>query len=150
MNRVWTYIISRQLDESQLRQLVEAGEEFVQNWTAHENKLKATFRIYYGRIIIVTVNENINMASGCSIDKLTRFIQQLELKYDVELMNRMLVAYKEHENLNVTTVSSIPQLLNNKNISEDTIVFNTAAATQNELAQWEQPLKNTWLKKYLN
>jgi hypothetical protein len=150
MNRVWIYIISRQLDQEPLRHLAESGEVFVQGWTAHEKKLKATFEIFAGRIIIVSVNENINIASGCSIDKLTRFIKELELKYKVELMNRLLVAYKGPESIEVTAAAAIPELLNNKNISENTIVFNTVAVTRNELENWEQPLKNTWLKKYLS
>ena len=37
-----------------------------------------SFEIYKNQIIIVKVNEEVTSASGCSIDKLTHFIKQIE------------------------------------------------------------------------
>lgn len=149
MNRVWAYIISKSLSKEELNQLQQDGNEFVINWTAHENKLSASFEIMYQRIIIVKVNEAVHGASGCSIDKLTRFIKETEQKFKVELLNRLLVAYKIGETVEITSASNIKNLLSQNVISENTIVLNTALANENELNVWEQELKNTWLSKYL-
>ncbi len=149
MNRVWAYIISKSLSKEELSQLQQDGNEFVINWTAHENKLSASFEIMYQRIIIVKVNEAVHGASGCSIDKLTRFIKETEQKFKVELLNRLLVAYKIGETVEITSASNIKNLLSQNVISENTIVLNTALANENELNVWEQELKNTWLSKYL-
>lgn len=149
MNRVWAYIISKSLSKEELNQLQQDGNEFVINWTAHENKLSASFEIMYQRIIIVKVNEAVHGASGCSIDKLTRFIKETEQKFKVELLNRLLVAYKIGETVEITSASNIKDLLSQNVISENTIVLNTALANENELKVWEQELKNTWLNKYV-
>ena len=149
MNRVWTYIISKKLSEPELNALLESGKSFVSGWTAHENKLFASFDILKQRIIVVKVNEDISGASGCSIDKLTRFVVENESKFSVELLNRLLVAYKNGEEIEVVHTSKIKELLSLGLITENTLVYNTSAATENELQNWEQPLKNTWLNKFL-
>ena len=150
MNRVWTYTISAPLTDLELDQLLKAGTTFVEHWSAHENKLSATFEIFKKRIVVVKVDEDIAGASGCSIDKLTRFMKVTEPMFGVELLNRLLVAYQNGENVEIVHSSKIKELLDQKIISENTIIYNTSVANQTELKDWEQPLKNTWLSKYLN
>jgi hypothetical protein len=142
MNRVWTFIISKTLQPEELSFLTELGNNFVLGWTAHENKLTASFEIFNRKIIIVKVNENITEASGCSIDKLTRFIKDAEKQFSIELLNRLLVAYKTNEGIEIVHSSKIKELLDQNTLNENTIIFNTAAGNQNELNNWEQPLKN--------
>lgn len=149
MNRAWTYIISKELTPDQLAQLKTAGQEFVNGWTAHEQQLTATFDIYKNRIIVVNVNEDVHSASGCSIDKLTRFVKETEKNYSVELMNRLLVALKVQDDVQIVHSSKIKELLQDQFINENTVVFNTSLNNSEELRNWEQPLKNTWLNKYL-
>ncbi len=149
MNRVWTYIIGKTLTEAELSRLRESGLAFVKGWTAHDLQLHASFEILYGRIIVVKVNEQVQNASGCSIDKLSRFIKETEASSGTELLNRFLVAFKTRSGVEVTHASKIPELMMHGVMDENTIVFNTAAANEEELAKWEQPLKNTWLSKYL-
>jgi hypothetical protein len=149
MNRVWTYIISRELSETERKQILEEGTKFVGQWTAHEARLTASFEVFRDKIIIVKVNEQVNSASGCSIDKLTRFIKETEKNFDVGLLNRLLVAYKDNEKINVTHSTEIPHLLASGKINENTIVFNTSVSNEDELKHWELPLKSTWLNKFL-
>jgi hypothetical protein len=149
MNRVWAYTISKQLQTAELNRLLESGNAFVANWTAHENKLAASFNILNDRIILVRVNEQVADASGCSIDKLTRFVKDTELNFSIELLNRFLVAYKNGNNIEIMHATKIKELLAQRIISENTIILNTSIANDLELATWEQPLKDTWLAKYL-
>ena len=142
-------MISRPLTDEALKRIKALGDSFVSGWSAHENKLAASFEIIGERILLVKVNEEVHGASGCSIDKLTRFVKETEAGFDIELLNRFLVAYKSEGKTEVVHASGIKTLLEQHLITEDTLVYNTAAATEQELAGWEQPLKNTWLAKYL-
>lgn len=149
MSKVWTYIISKPLNAEQLNELLAAGKEFISKWTAHENRLSGGFTILNDRIIIVNVNEDVYGASGCSIDKLTRFVKTMESAFNVELLNRMLVAYKSGEKIEVVRAAEVKNLLDAGTITENTEVYNTSVATGAELINWLQPLKDTWLNKYL-
>jgi hypothetical protein len=148
-NRVWIYTISKALTDEQLQQLTLQGQSFVNQWTAHEQKLAAQFSIEKKRLIVVKVDEHVYGASGCSIDKLTRFVKQLETEYSIELLNRLLVAYKDKEAIEVVPTSSIKTLLQNQTITESTKIYNTAITSEAEQQTWLQDLKDTWLKKYL-
>lgn len=149
MSKVWTYIISTPLGEVELDQLLKAGKTFVEHWTAHEHKLNASFVIFKKRIIVVKVNEDAASASGCSIDKLTRFIKLTETTFGIDLLNRFLVAYKDGENVAIVHSAKIKELLDQHLISENTVVYNTSVANETEFKEWEQSLKDTWLNKYL-
>src|SRR3954471_19503747 len=130
MNKVWTYIISRKLSAAELEELQTAGAGFVKSWTAHEVQLHASFEVYRERIIIVKVNESIHNASGCSIDKLVRFIKELEQQFKIELLNRMLVSYETAHGLEVASASQIKNLLSEKKLSPESIIYNTSAASE--------------------
>ena len=149
MNRAWTFIISKTLSQEELNSLTASGNKFVLGWTAHEQQLTASFEIIKEKIIVVKVNEEVTNASGCSIDKLTRFIKETEAQFKIELLNRLLVAYKKEEGIEVVHSSKIRELLEQNLISENTIIYNTSVNDQNGLKNWEQELKNTWLNKYL-
>ncbi len=149
MKKIWTFIISKSLSDEEINKLIKHGEEFVSNWTSHENSLNASFKIYKNRIILVEVNEQQYQASGCSIDKLTRFLKEIEKIFNIELLNRLLVAYKSDEKIEVVHSSKIKELLNTNKINPNTIVYNTAIAHENDFNNWEEPIKNSWLKKYI-
>lgn len=148
-HRVWAYTISKSLTEEQQAEVLAKGIAFVNHWTAHEQKLSASFSIEHERIILVKVDEQVYGASGCSIDKLTRFVKQLENEYAIELMNRLLVVYEQAGRVEVVNAAQVRALLESKVLSPETLIYNTAVANADELAQWKQPLKETWLKKYL-
>ena len=149
MNRIWTYIIDKKLSAEDINAMQTEGMNFVNSWVSHEQKLFATFEIFKDRIIIIKLNEAVHKAGGCSLDTLAHFIKSLEKSFSVELLNRLLVAFKRDEEVEVVHSSKIKELLTQKYISENTIVFSTSMANSSELISWEQPLKKTWLCKYL-
>jgi hypothetical protein len=149
MNRVWLYVIDKDLEQEQLHQLKEKGENFVKSWTAHDRQLHASFDILHKKIILVKVNESATEASGCSIDKLTRFITDLSAEFGLDLLNRLNVAYKAGSDVNVASSAVVRQMLDNGQLSAESLIFDTSISRQDDLARLEKPLKDTWLAKYL-
>jgi hypothetical protein len=149
MEKVWIYLSDKKLEGAVLSAVQQQGQAFVQNWKAHDVSLSASFEVLLDRFIVVKVDETQYNASGCSIDKLLRLIKQLESDHQLQLLNRLLVAYKKPDGVEVVHSSKIKELLASHAVSPDTEVFNVAASDSNEFAKWLQPLKETWLKKYL-
>jgi hypothetical protein len=147
--RVWTYVISRELDPQERSNLLNEGKKFVSTWTAHENQLEASFEIVGDRIILVKVNEDVNSASGCSIDKLTRFMKEIGTHFNFDPFNRLMVAFEAGSTIKTIHASQVKDLLKTGRISSETVIYNTSVSNDEELAAWRQPLKNTWLKRYL-
>jgi hypothetical protein len=149
MNRVWTFVIGKPLGDEELAQLTQAGRTFVEHWTAHEKQLQGSFDIFGRRIVVVKVNEDETQASGCSIDKLTRFMKMTESRFGVELLNRMNVAFREGDKVAVAGANDVRGMIESGRLKPDTVVFNTAVSNEAELSGWEKPLKETWLSRYL-
>ena len=149
MRKVWTFLSNRDLSSQETDQLQTAGRMFVNTWTAHDNPLKADFEIFRQRILIFRVDEQLHNASGCSIDKLLRFVKEIEQQLQVELLNRLLVAFENKGELSVVSSTEISALLKNGSINAESLIYNTAVSNETEFTTWLQPLGETWLKKYL-
>lgn len=148
--RIWIYTLSKELTNEQLVDFKNRCQNFVSGWTAHDVSLDASFELYHNRLLIFKVNEDKYNASGCSIDKQLRFVKELEQTFAVELLNRLLVAYENNNQVEVIKSSQVKELLVANQITENTLVFDNTITQSNELnAKWKQPLKSTWLAKYL-
>ena len=149
--RIWIYTLSNILTNEQLVDFKNRCQTFVSGWTAHDVSLDASFELYQNRLLIFKVNEDKYNASGCSIDKQLRFVKELEQAFSIELLNRLLVAYENNNQVEVVKASQIKELLAANAISEKTLVFDNTITESNQLAsKWKQPLQATWLSKYLN
>lgn len=148
--RIWIYTLSNKLTNEQLVDFKNRCQNFVSGWTAHDVSLDANFELYQNRLLIFKVNEDKYNASGCSIDKQVRFVKELEVAFSVELLNRLLVAYENNNQVEVVKASQIKELLITNTINTNTIVFdNTITESMQLETNWKQPLYHTWLQKYL-
>jgi hypothetical protein len=147
--RIWIFTVSRTLSREDIRSLAETCSVFVNSWTAHEQKLNATFELYKERLLIFRVDEGLYNASGCSIDKLMHLVQGLEKTFSIELLNRLLVVYEDKEQLEVVNSSQIKLLLQKGTINENTLIYDNTISMSRELSGWKKPLKETWLNKFL-
>jgi len=144
-SRVWIYQSNRELSADQSVQLQNQLNAFAQNWTAHNNQLKATAIIQYNRFIILVVDENQAGASGCSIDKSVRFMKELENEYQINLFDRFNLAYRNGDRIVSVSRNEFEELIKAGTITEDSIVFNNLVQTLAELqTKWEVPLKESW------
>ena len=148
--RIWIYTLSNKLTNEQLVDFKNRCQNFVTGWTAHDVSLDASFELYQNRLLIFKVNEEKYNASGCSIDKQVRFVKELEVAFSVELLNRLLVAYENNNQVEVVKASQIKELLITNTINTNTIVFDNTITESKQLeTNWKQPLHHTWLQKYL-
>lgn len=149
-SKVWVYQSSRPFTADEETTLNGALAQFTQQWTAHNQQLKAIGEVRNNRFIILMVDETQATASGCSIDKSIHFIKEIENHFGVELFNRLLVSYQTNGIVNTTNVNQLQSLFTSGQISNDTLVFNTLVATKEQLdKQWQQPIGQTWMKRYL-
>lgn len=148
--RVWIYQANRPFSEEELKELIPEIESFLAAWTAHGSSLKAGYKIPYNRFIIFGLDQEIAAASGCSIDASVHFIQSLEKKYNISLLDKMNVTFKQGEFIAHKDLADFKKLVKNKSVSANTIVFNNLVNTKDEFTHdWEVPLKESWHKRFL-
>ncbi|MDT0677360.1 ABC transporter ATPase [Autumnicola musiva] len=148
--RVWIYQSNRPFTEEEIQEITPTLENFIQQWTAHGAELKASFEIKYRRFIILGLDQQTNAASGCSIDASVHFIQQLEKQYEVDLLDKMNVTYKQGEFIAYKNLSDFRKMAKEKAVSSKTIVFNNLVNNKAEyLSDWEVPASESWHNRFL-
>lgn len=148
--RVWIYQANRSFTEEELAEIESKLAVFIENWTAHGANLKAGCEIRYRRFIIIGLDQEMNAASGCSIDASVYFIQQLEKEYQVDLLDKMNVSYKQGEFVAYKDLQDFKKMVKQKAVSANTIVFNNLVANKEDYQKnWEVPLEESWHNRFL-
>lgn len=149
-SKVWIYQANRSFSESELEEIASKLDTFIENWTAHGSDLQAGYEVKYKRFIVLALNQNLNDASGCSIDASVHFIQQLEQAYNVDLMDKMNVSYKQGEFVAYKSLIDFRKMAKQKAVSKNTIVFNNLVTNKAEyLENWEVPAKDSWHSRFV-
>lgn len=149
-SRVWIYQANRSFSEQELLEINTKLENFITQWTAHGANLKASFEIRYKRFIILALDQELNSATGCSIDASVHFIQQLEKDYNVDLLDKMNVSYKQGEHIAYKNLIDFRKMAKEKAVSPNTIVFNNLVTNKSEyLTDWEVPASESWHNRFL-
>lgn len=150
-SRVWIYQASRSFSEQELQEITGKLEKFIQQWTAHGADLNASFEIRYNRFIVLALDQEMNAATGCSIDASVNFIQQLEKEYNVDLLDKMNVSYKQGDFVAYKSLTDFRKMAKDRAVSPKTIVFNNLVNNKAEyLEDWEVPASESWHKRFLN
>jgi len=150
-SRVWIYQANRSFTENELEEISSKLNAFIEQWTAHGSDLQSGYEIKYKRFIILGLNQDLNTATGCSIDASVRFIQQLEEDYNVDLLDKMNVSYKQGEYVAYKTLKDFRKMAKQKAVSKNTIVFNNLVTNIAEYKEnWEVPASESWHNRFLN
>lgn len=148
-SRIWIYQANRSFTEAELEEINRDLKLFIEDWTAHGKELQASFSIEYNRFIILGLNQSLNGATGCSIDASVHFIQNLEKKYHVDLMDKMNVSYKQGEYVAHKTLAEFRKMIKDKAVSKNTIVFNNLVNNVFEFKEnWEVPASDSWHARF--
>jgi hypothetical protein len=144
-SKIWIYPTNRKLSDQEVEEINIQTLEFVNNWVAHDTPLHASFKIKYNRFLILAVDQEIQHATGCSIDKSVVFIQSLEQKYGIDLLDKMNVTYKQGENITHKSLIDFKKIAKEKAVTKNTIVFNNLVNTIGEWHEyWEVPASESW------
>ena len=149
-SRVWIYQANRSFSDEEIEQLKIQLNEFIESWTAHGKDLQSGYKIVYKRFIVIALNQNLNNVTGCSIDASVHFIQQLEKQYNVDLMDKMNVSYKQGEFIAYKPLIDFKKMAQQKAVSKNTIVFNNLVNNIAEFKDnWEVPASESWHSRFV-
>lgn len=147
--RIWIYQANRKLSDEEVAEIEQALHTFTDGWAAHGTGLESSFLVRHNRFIILAVNQEVQAASGCSIDASVHFIQELEKKYNIELLDKMNVTFRLGEHIAHKPLIEFRKMAKNKAVSPKTIVFNNLVNTVGEWQEyWEVPAGESWHSRF--
>lgn len=150
-SKLWIYTVKENLSVEMSQEIAKRIDDFCQSWTAHNRELRAFWNLYDNRILLLGVDEHLNPASGCSIDKSVHLLQDLEQEMSINFFDRLLFSYTDGTKIYTLSREAFQQAIDEQKINSETLVINTLAKN---LEEWTnngiQKLENSWMKNLFN
>lgn len=147
-SRVWIYQSDRPFTVVEEQEIQKILNDFIGEWQAHGQALAAMAEIYHHQFIILSVDEQIAGATGCSIDKSVHLMKELESKFNINLFDRFRMAYKSGEEIINCSREEFEDRIKKGIVNENTLVFNNLISSRKELeTSWNIPLSDSWHAK---
>ena len=90
-SRIWLHLANRKLVASEEQFLKEGLTVFLDNWSAHGKRLQCNATLLFSQYLIFSVDENIESASGCSIDSSVHFAKRMGSELGIDFFTRLEV-----------------------------------------------------------
>lgn len=148
-SRIWIYQSNRSLTQQEKESIFKLIEDFLNNWKSHGVSLNSGFEIKYNRFIVIAQDQNTQSATGCSIDSMVHFIQKLEKQYNISLLDKLNVSYKQGDYIAYKSLKDFKKMVKDGAVSKNTIVFNNLVQTKLEYTNyWEVPAFESWHARF--
>lgn len=145
-SRLFVYTTATEMSDAYIKGFVAKLDAFISTWEAHGVKLNAAYELIANRMLIIAVDEKGQIATGCSIDKLTHLLKA----EDMDWFNRMNIHYKEEGTWKTLHMMDLVSKIQAGEISEEIEVLNSTVLTlQDASDNLVQTLKKSWLNKML-
>lgn len=144
--KIWVFPSNRKFYPQEIEEISKGVETFLNNWKSDRNDVECSFLIKHDRFIIITANDTEYNLSLEAQDALTSFIIELEKKYEVVLLDKINVCYKQGEFVQYKDIVEFKKMIKSKGVSDKTTVFNNMITVKEELRyNWEINIMESWL-----
>jgi hypothetical protein len=149
-SRVWIYQGNKTMSASEKSTIGQLLHSFCEQWAAHGQPLKTSFKIEFSQFVIMAVDEDFRNPSGCSIDSSVGVLRQIQSATGIDFLDRTLVPFYINNQVELIPLAEIKSAFASGRLKPDTITFNTLATTKGELElNWKIPAEKSWMAKYL-
>ena len=90
-SRIWLHLANRKLAASEEQFLKEQLTVFLDSWSAHGKRLQCNATLLFSQYLLFSVDENIESASGCSIDSSVHFAKRMGSELGIDFFTRLEV-----------------------------------------------------------
>ena len=145
-SKIWIFPSSRKFYDNEMPELFTKIESFLKDWT----ELSCGFELKYDRFIIIGVDTSEKNLTLKNHDDLTIFIQKLEAEYEVTLLDRINVCYKQGQFVQYKDLIDFKKMLKAGSVSKKTMVFDNMINEKQYLEyDWEIPITESWLNRFI-
>lgn len=144
--KIWVFPSSRKFYEQEIPEIKESIETFLNSWANEGELLKCGYELKYDRFIIISVDDSEFSLSLEAHDALSTFIQALEKKLEVILLDKINVCYKQGDFVQYKDLIEFKKMIKNKGVSPKTTVFDNMITIKEALKNdWEINIMDSWL-----
>jgi hypothetical protein len=148
--KVWVYPSSRKFYPNEIETIEEKVKKFIESWKSDDTSFKASYKFLYNRFIIITADDIATELSNADIDASVSFILSLQETYEVALLDRMNVCFKQGEHVQYKDLKDFKKLLKNKALTGKSVIFDNLVNTKQDFDSfWEIMIEESWYNRFL-
>lgn len=145
-SRVWIYQSNRLFSLGEALQIEDLLKEFTASWKTHGDEVKGHADLLFGQFVVIMADESAYGVSGCSTDSSVRVIREIEKRFNVNMFDRLLLAFIVKDKVQMLPMSQVPYAITQEFLDAETPYFNNLVQTKEELEKkWIVPVKDSWL-----
>ncbi len=149
--RVIIYPASRPFSPKESKVITEKLYDFLSTWAAHGKPLSSSFKIEKNQFIVICVDEEKEVASGCSIDSLGGVMREIDNEFQLGLFDRMKATFVENGEVKTLKLQDFRNGLKNGEIPTNIEVFDFSKNSYIDfLSDFLLPLKRSWAGIYVD
>ena len=144
--RLWVFPATSALDNAQAERFLEAVDRFLDGWAAHGVALTSARELIENRFLLIGVDVDRELPSGCSIDALVNQLRALGAELGVSVIDHAPVWYRAGDSIESVTRGAFRQLAADQRVTSGTHVFDTSLTSVDALREGalERPAAETW------
>ena len=144
--KCWIYTLEKNC-KNVSKDIHEFLERICENWMTHGNRVKASFKVYDYRYIILFAENNI---SGCSIDETNRLVRKKLNEFNIDIMPNSKIGIFINEKLVYYDRLSLLDKLKMNEVLVSNIMINTTIQTKDEFDKnWIVEINKSWLVNFI-
>jgi len=149
-SKVWIYPSNRKFYDTEIDGIHEKIKTFLESWKTNDDTFRVSYQLLYNRFIVLFADASGSSLLNADIDASVMFILQLQQEYEVELLDKMNVCFKQGEFVQYKELKDFKKLLKNKAVTGKSIVFDNLVTTKEEFENyWEVPISESWYGRFL-
>ncbi|WP_303309622.1 hypothetical protein [Hymenobacter sp. BT730] len=147
--RIWIYQANRPLTPAEEAAVQPLLQQFATDWTSHGRALQASAAFLYHQFLVIGLDEKVADASGCSIDASVRFVQGLEERLGITLLEKSTLAFLLDGQVHQLDRRELRAAVTDGRLQADTPYFDATITSHAALQKgWPAPASATWLQRY--
>ena len=149
-SKVWVYPSNRKFYPNEIEEIEVKIKAFIETWKSEDENFKVSYQFLYHRFIIFIVDVDTVALTNEDIDTSVSFILSLQETYDVSLLDKMNVCFKQGEFVQYKELKDFKKLLKNKALTGKSIIFDNLISIKQDLDNhWEMPIEESWYNRFL-
>ena len=106
-SRVWIYQSNRAFTKQEILQIEEHMQKFIKEWKSHGTSVMGYAHLFFERFIVLMVDKTSTNAAGFSTYSAVRFIKNIERDFEVDLFDRLMLAFIIEERIQLLPLSGL-------------------------------------------
>lgn len=147
-SRVWVYQCNRRFSLGEALQIEDLLHRFAESWLSHGVPVRGYANLFYGQFVVIIADETGHGVSGCSTDSSVRLIKEIEQRFQVNMFDRLLLAFLVKERVQMVPMAQLSYALENGFLDGSSLYFNNTVLNLQQFRDaWLIPVRNSWLAK---